>query len=226
MDATNPTSAAGGITPALTAPRAGNTSEAATTLAQDFDTFLTLLTAQLRNQDPLEPVDSTQFVDQLATFSGVEQQVQTNQQLGSILESLGAGANSLADWVGHKVEAAAAIRFDGAPVELTTKPLAEARQAALIVTDGTGKIVDTQLVDPAANRITWDGLDRDGDPLEPGLYNFEVQRSDGPESLPSDTPKGFAQVTEARLVNGEIRLILDGGAEIAAADVTALRPAN
>lgn len=223
---TNATGALGGITPSLTSARASSTSEAAATLAQDFDTFLTLLTAQLRNQDPLEPVDSTQFVDQLATFSGVEQQVQTNQQLGAILESLGAGANSLADWVGHRVEAAAPIRFDGAPVDLKTTPLAEARQAALIVTDTAGKIVDTQLVDPTASRITWDGLDREGDPIEPGLYTFEVQRSDGPQSLPSDSPKGFAQVTEARLVGGEIRLILEGGSEIAAADVTALRAAG
>ena len=56
-----------------------NVSNSSSQLAENFDTFLSLLTAQLQNQDPLEPVDSTQFTQQLVQFSGVEQQIQTNQ---------------------------------------------------------------------------------------------------------------------------------------------------
>ena len=52
--------------------------------AEEFETFLTLLTAQIRNQDPLAPLDSTQFVEQLATFSALELQVETNQKLDQI----------------------------------------------------------------------------------------------------------------------------------------------
>ncbi|MBB4659634.1 flagellar hook assembly protein FlgD [Parvularcula dongshanensis] len=54
----------------------------------DFDAFLTMLTAQVRHQDPLAPLDSTQFVEQLATFSSVEQQVETNKHLEAIAEML------------------------------------------------------------------------------------------------------------------------------------------
>jgi flagellar basal-body rod modification protein FlgD len=54
----------------------------------DFQTFLTLLTTQLKNQNPLEPLDSTQFVAQLASFSSVEQQVKTNDRLADILDLL------------------------------------------------------------------------------------------------------------------------------------------
>lgn len=55
---------------------------------EQFDTFLTLLTAQIKNQDPLAPVDSTQFVDQLATFSGLELQAKANQSLDRITQLL------------------------------------------------------------------------------------------------------------------------------------------
>ena len=59
--------------------------------SSDFTTFLKLLTAQLRNQDPLKPLDSTEFVAQLATFSSVEQQVKTNDTLATIQQLLGGG---------------------------------------------------------------------------------------------------------------------------------------
>ena len=66
----------------------------ATSLAKNFDTFLTILTAQIQNQDPLEPLDSTQFTEQLVQFSGVEQQIRTNQSM----ETLIAATRSNALW--------------------------------------------------------------------------------------------------------------------------------
>ena len=56
--------------------------------SEEFDTFLNLLTAQIRNQDPLAPLDSTQFVEQLATFSGLELQATNNQLLEDIAQML------------------------------------------------------------------------------------------------------------------------------------------
>ncbi len=70
---------------AITATTAQTNASARTTLADNFDTFLTLLTAQLENQDPLAPMDSTQFTQQLVQFSQVEQQIKTNEQLESML---------------------------------------------------------------------------------------------------------------------------------------------
>jgi flagellar basal-body rod modification protein FlgD len=59
-----------------------------TELSQDYDMFLRLMTAQLKNQDPLQPLDGTEFVAQLAQFSGVEQQIKTNERLDSLLGAL------------------------------------------------------------------------------------------------------------------------------------------
>ncbi|MEM9127629.1 MAG: flagellar hook capping FlgD N-terminal domain-containing protein, partial [Pseudomonadota bacterium] len=61
----------------------------ANALTSDFETFLLMLTAQARNQDPLEPLDSSQYASQLAQFSMVEQQVQTNDLLSSLSNALG-----------------------------------------------------------------------------------------------------------------------------------------
>src|SRR3954454_5144610 len=70
-------SAASGVPTTSTANKAS--------LAQNFDTFLTLLTTQLKNQNPLEPLDTNQFTQQLVQFAGVEQQLKTNDQLASLL---------------------------------------------------------------------------------------------------------------------------------------------
>ena len=74
-----PAPASGGI--ARAAGKAPPDGGSANEMAGDFETFLKLLTAQLRNQDPLQPMDSTEFVAQLASFSAVEQQVRANDRL-------------------------------------------------------------------------------------------------------------------------------------------------
>lgn len=62
-------------------------SAAATSSSADYDTFLKLLVTQLKNQDPTKPMDSTEYLSQLATFSGVEQSIQTNNKLDQLLTS-------------------------------------------------------------------------------------------------------------------------------------------
>ena len=63
-------------------------------LADNFDTFLTILTAQIQNQDPLEPMDSSKFTDQLVQFSGVEQQIKSNKQLEQLLAATNTNAGA------------------------------------------------------------------------------------------------------------------------------------
>lgn len=75
------------LNPAPEQPTSGSSTNKAV-LGEEFTQFLTLLTAQVENQDPLTPLDSTSFVEQLATFSALEQQTQTNAYLKAILERL------------------------------------------------------------------------------------------------------------------------------------------
>ena len=77
-------------------------------ISADFDTFLKMLTTQMQNQDPLNPIDSADYAVQLATFSGVEQQMKTNQLLDDLASQFGVmGMSQLAAWVGQEARAAA-----------------------------------------------------------------------------------------------------------------------
>lgn len=195
-------------------------------LESDFTTFLNLLTAQLRNQDPMNPTDSTQFVAQLAQFSNVEQAVKSNKTLDAILGALGGeGPGALAPWLGSAVSAPAALPFDGeTPVKMTVDSAPEFTAAALLVRNEAGLIVATVPVDPQATELTWDGTGAIG---APGFYRFSLVRENGDETLPPAIPRGFAKVMEARLgAEGAVELVLEGGDVINAADVNAIRQAN
>ena len=107
---------------------------AATAASGDFQTFLTLLTTQMRNQDPLKPMDSTEFVSQLASFSSVEQQVRANDRLQGILDVLSGGSPAgLAEWIGRDVRVAASADYAGDPVEVSLTPHEGADRGVLVV---------------------------------------------------------------------------------------------
>lgn len=114
MDAVSAVSAAGQSSTA-----GANSSSGLTSAAADFETFLTLLTTQMKNQDPLKPLESNEFVAQLASFSSVEQQVKTNDALTNIASLLGGPtASTLAPWIGMQVQVLKDPQFDGAPIDV------------------------------------------------------------------------------------------------------------
>ena len=94
------------VTAVTTTTAAANTSAAKTSLDANFDTFLTLLTAQLKNQDPLAPMDSSQFTQQLTQMTGVQQQLLTNDLLTSLLAAQqGGGLGDASNYIGKEVTA-------------------------------------------------------------------------------------------------------------------------
>ena len=80
-----------------------------TRLAENFDTFLTLLTTQLKNQDPLSPMDSTEFTQQLVQMTGVEQQLLTNDLLEKLVANTGSGVATAVSLIGKEVRADADV---------------------------------------------------------------------------------------------------------------------
>lgn len=231
MDVTQPSAAA--ATPTAKAAAAagakGPASEAEDagalqTATTDFETFLTLLTTQLQNQDPLNPTDSTEFVAQLASFSQVEQQVRSNDQLEKIYEALGGGASSgLAAWIGAEVRAAAQASFTGDAVSVLADPVEGATRAVMTVTDEFGQTVATRDVSAAATTLTWDGRNSLGETQPDGLYSFSVASYKDDDLLETRPGEVFAKVTEVRIEDGETVLVLEGGAQAPVDSVTALR---
>lgn len=195
-------------------------------IGSDFQTFLKMLTTQMKNQDPLNPIDSSDFAVQLATFSGVEQQVRGNQLLESLGAQLGAmGMAQLSGWVGMEARAVAPVAFEGTPILLSPEPEPLADRAVLVARNARGDEVSrTDLVLPASS-VEWAGVDSGGKALPEGPYAFEVE-SYKKESLISVTPvQTYSRVTEARVEKGQTVLVLSGGAEVLATDITGLRAA-
>ena len=192
--------------------------------AADFQTFLTLLTTQMKNQDPLNPTDSTEFVAQLASFSGVEQQVRANEQLEKIYGALGGGASAgLASWIGTEVRAAAQASFSGDPVAVLAEPESGADRAVLTVTDDFGNAVAQVNVSPTATSVSWDGKNALGETQPHGLYSFAIASYKDGELMGTKPGEVFAKVTEVRIEDGEPVLMLEGGAKARVDSVSALR---
>ena len=133
-----------GAFPNAASQSSGNAGEAASALSSDFETFLLMLTTQMENQDPLNPIESQDFAVQLATFSGVEQQVRTNDLLESLANGLGlSGMSQLAGWVGMEARVNAPAVFDVAPITLAPEPDPSSDNAVLVVRDEFGRVVPT-----------------------------------------------------------------------------------
>ncbi len=193
--------------------------------AGDFETFLSLLTAQLRNQDPLKPVESTQFVAQLASFSAVEQQVQSNTKLENILEALASGATGgLSQWIGQEVRNPGSAPYENAPLDVHYLTPPGADQAEMLVFDENNSIVARQNVDVNATSAEWSGMLTDGTQAVAGaLYRFEINSSAEGQIIASTSGSVFSTVQEVRKVNGQPVLYFADGSQMLASDVEALR---
>jgi flagellar basal-body rod modification protein FlgD len=178
----------------------------------------------MQNQDPLNPIDSADYAVQLATFSGVEQQVRTNQLLvdmqGRIQQS---GMAEMAAWIGKEARSAAPIRFEGAPIGLTLAPAAGATEADLVVRDAQGQLISREAIPASPARYTWLGGDATGTALPAGQYRFFVESRNGDEILSTTTVETYSRVLEVRSTATGSVLLPEGGVEIPASDVSALR---
>ncbi len=153
-----------------------------TGLAQDFETFLTLLTTQLQNQDPLDPADSNEFTRQLVAFAGVEQQIRANQNLEKLSAEVAANRNTAAvGYIGRQVTISRDGGLnEGAGIDFRFALSRDAARVRLEVIDEQGRVV--YRTDGATERGThdfrWPGLTDFGDPAAPGRYRLRVTATD------------------------------------------------
>lgn len=211
------------ITSSQTTPfTAGNT---ARTISSDFEMFLNMLTTQLRNQDPLEPADSSDYAAQLATFSGVEQQVLTNELLRGLIEQAGTGSLvQMGSWIGQEVRVAAPIWFDGAPITISPPdPQPGTGIRMLVVSEDAGAEVQRIMLPQGNGPLEWAGVTEDGMPLPPGLYRLEIETVSEGDSITREPAEIYARVEELRAGPDGPRLRLPGGVEVGVDEVTALR---
>ncbi len=194
-------------------------------ISSDFDTFLKMLTVQMTNQDPLNPIDSSDYAVQLATFSGVEQQAKTNQLLTALSLQMGTtGMAQMASWVGKEARAPVAGYFDGSAITLAPNPVSYADRVEVVVRNAAGTEVQRTPIPVSADPVQWAGVGADGTPLPRGLYTFEVVNYDGDgRVILQEQADIYSRVQEVRSEGGQTILMLAGGVGVLATSVTALR---
>ncbi len=199
-------------------------SEANGGIGSDFETFLRMLTVQMQNQDPLNPVDSSDYAVQLATFSGVEQAVLTNDLLKSLTSQIStSGLADMAAWVGREARAAAPAYFDGNPVTLTPSVAPAADSAEIVVRDADGSVVQRFDIGTTNEAVEWAGVGEDGYPFEQGLYRFDVISYSNDSVIAEEQAETYNVVTEVRIEGNDTVLIMQGGSAVSGDSVTALR---
>ncbi len=148
--------------------------------------FLTLLIEQLKNQDPLNPVESTDFTAQLAQFSSLEQLFDVNKNLAA-MQDYSATTNRLSalSMIGKQVtfsgSGTVTLAAGDSSVPLKFNLADNANQTTVTVTNETGQEVarlDLGYQDAGSRQISWDGLDANGQPLPVGIYHFQVAAAD------------------------------------------------
>ncbi|MDJ1017368.1 MAG: flagellar hook capping FlgD N-terminal domain-containing protein [Paracoccaceae bacterium] len=205
-------------------PAGPDQADAASALSSDFEAFLTLLTTQMESQDPLNPLDSADFAVQLATFSGVEQQVKTNDLLTNLANGLGASnLSQLAGWVGMEARVAAPALFDGSPITLAPEPDPASDAAYLVVRDAAGREVSREAMPPNAGAVLWAGTRPNGQPLPEGVYKFQLESLNQGEITSIKPVDHYAIVREARLGSEGAEIVLASGGSVLSTDVQALR---
>ena len=173
------------ITPSTTTPGAASITGSGTdraTIAENFSTFLQLLTTQLKNQNPMDPLDTNQFTQQLVQFAQVEQQMKQNDQLSQIIaiEKHAQSTVALA-YVGHTVVVEGQTTHLTQPgVATWTMNVTKPATATVTVKDSTGQTcyTGTFAVQPGQQNFTWDGKGNDGKQWPAGNYTLTATAKD------------------------------------------------
>ena len=195
-----------------------------TSISSDYDMFLNMLTTQLENQDPTDPMDTDELSVQLATFSLVEQAALTNELLEKLLgEATGSGITKNANLFGKSVLSEAPVMFDGQTIELYPTYSESAETAELVVRDETGTEVDRQSVDWGETTVSWNGVTFDGQRLPDGAYSFEMENFEEDVRVATTPVSAFDTVVELRDSSEGTVIILRSGETVFADQITGVR---
>lgn len=186
----------------------------ATRLAGDFDTFLILLTTQLQQQDPLDPLNSNEFTQQLVQFTSVEQAIATNQNLEKVIALLsGKSSTNLVEFIGKGIVAIGDVAPLSAGEAVWRYTIdANANETKITIADATGKIVYKAAGATSAgeHELVWDGRDNLGNAMPDGLYRVSINATSADGSTIGTSTAIQGRVTSIELADGHQTLVIDG----------------
>jgi len=211
-----------GVTGGASAGSQSSTDVSNVTLTKNFDTFLTLLTTELQNQDPLDPLDSKEFTNQLVSFTEVEQSIATNKNLEQLIEIMGNGrAGDMVGYLGKTVTMAndQATLVDGA-ASWDYSLQSSSAKTQLIILDANDRVVrvDNGATAGGDHVYQWDGTDGSGLPVPPGTYRLGVSAQGVNEATINSTVTTSGVVSSVESVDGE-SLLTVGGVKVPISDI-------
>lgn len=189
-----------------------NTQASSSALATDFSQFLTLLTVQLQNQDPLSPMETNEFTNQLVAFTGVEQQINTNQKLDDLVAlNLGSSFSQAQNYVGKSISyVSSEFSYTGEPSAIRYSLPQNAAYSSIKVLNEAGAVVyETDGGKTAgAHEFTWYGETTAGGAAAPGTYEIVVDALDENDKAINATSVVTGRVNGVETQNGSIYLIV------------------
>lgn len=205
------------------------TIESAVGLATNFSDFLTLLTTQLQNQDPLKPLDATQFTTQLVQFASVEQAIGQNARLDEILRTEGAnqavGAVAFLDSIVEAFGDTTILSGDNAKFAYVLP--SDAKTLNITIKNADGDVVRTLTGEFTAGKheIVWDGKNDQGVLQPDGKYTIAVAASDANDESLNVITSIFGTVSGITVKDGALVLDL-GGHTVKIGDVVSVKNAG
>ncbi|MBG78069.1 MAG: hypothetical protein CL570_03455 [Alphaproteobacteria bacterium] len=188
------------------------TSASSTALAEDFTQFLTLLTVQLQNQDPMSPMDSADFTNQLVAFTQVEQQINSNEKLDSLIAlGLSQSMSNAQSYVGNDISyISSEFYFDGAEKTLRYSLPESASSATMRIYNEEGGIVYEENVNAlsGAHDVTWDGRLTGGGIAKDGTYEIVIDALDANGDAIDATTVVTGTVQGVESQSGQIYLLV------------------
>lgn len=192
----------------------GQAARSQATIADNFDSFLSLLTTQLKNQNPLEPLDTNEFTAQLVQFTSVEQSITTNKNLEQLIAlSVTNAFTSAVGYIGKTVSAAGNI------VQLSNGSAAwnytlskGAPETTFTVHDANGQPVftETRSANEGTNAFVWNGLLENGTQAPDGAYSITIQANDADGNNVSVSTETEGVVEAVDLTGSEPVLTVNG----------------
>ena len=226
ISATSPTTAPVAASTALGTQ--ADIASGAGSLSSNYNTFLTLLTTQLKNQDPTSPLDTNQFTQQLVQLTGVQQQLLSNQLLQQLVTQSGSGtgAASAVGLIGKTVSAASGQgTLAGGKVGWGYSLPSTAASATLSVANAAGTVVySTPAPDLSAgsHAFTWNGVDSAGRQLaDGGVYTLSIAASDASRAAITATPQITGVVRAVQTAGGQT-VVQVGGSTAPVSSITSV----
>jgi flagellar basal-body rod modification protein FlgD len=184
-----------------------------TRLSSNYTMFLTLLTTQLRHQDPTQPMDANQFTQQLVQYSSIEQQIKMNTNLEDMKSALAiANATQLVNYVGTTVTAdSSKTTLQGGQAKWSFS-MPKAASATVTVKNEAGAVVYSQQKSftSGVQEFVWNGKKTDGTAAPDGTYTISFDAKDSAGNAVKPSAEVTGKVTALDFTSGQPYLLIDG----------------